>query len=100
MFNGECSTLLCFLLQPRHPVEQVHEFGVLRTVQLPTDAVGHVEPSLVTVFVGDDQMEGLHHQLFVFVQRPGEYSSTFMPTRVMTAFCSRVGNALSNCRGR
>ena len=52
----------CFLLQPRHPAEQIHEFGTLRTVQLSTDTVGHVEPPLVSVFVGDDQMEGLHHQ--------------------------------------
>lgn len=67
----------CFLLQPRHPAEQIHEFGTLRTVQLSTDTVGHVEPPLVSVFVGDDQMEGLHHQLFVFVQRPSEVFVSF-----------------------
>jgi len=31
MFNGGCTTLSCFLLQSRHPAEQVHEFGALRT---------------------------------------------------------------------
>ena len=61
-----------FLLQPRHPAQQIHEFSLLRAVQLPADAVGHVEPPLVVVLVGDDQVEGLHHQFLVFGQRPGK----------------------------
>ena len=60
------------LFQPRHSVEQLHEFSFLCPDQFPADTIGHIEATTVAVFVGNNQMKGLHHQFLVLLQGPGE----------------------------
>ena len=60
------------LFQSRHPVEQLHEFSFLCPDQFPADTIGHIEATTVAVFVGNNQVKGLHHQFLVLLQGPGE----------------------------
>ena len=61
------------LFQPWYPaVQHLHELGFKAAIQLPPYAIRHIQPPLLAVLVGNDQMQRLHHQLLVFLQRPGE----------------------------
>lgn len=60
------------LFQSRHPVEQLHEFSFLCPHQFTVDTIGHIETTTVDVFIGNNQVKGLHHQFLVFLQGLGE----------------------------
>ena len=73
MYGRQVVSRFACLFQPRYPsVQHPHELGFESAVQFAADAVRHVEVSLLAVLVGDDQVEGLHHQFLAFLPRPGE----------------------------